>query len=449
MTPDVLTPAATPTAAAPDQSTNLTASPAPPSPPEHKTEPRIAILGLGYVGLPTGLAATAAGLPVIGIDTSRVRLRRIRAGTVDLLERDHERLREALDRGSIRMTDNARNLALADAVLICVPTPVDDDLTPDLRALRSACATAVRHARAGQTLILTSTSYVGTTAELLTAPLAERGLIAGHDVHVAFSPERIDPGNATHTQETTPRVVGGATPACTERAAEILARLTSRIHRVSTIEAAELTKLYENTFRAVNIAFAYEMADAAAHYGLDPIEVVEAAATKPYGFMPFYPGAGVGGHCIPCDPHYLLDPIRRAGGSAPLIQQAMGAIADRPARVAGRAVQLLGEPRGKRVLMVGVAYKPGVQDVRESPSLQILAALEKAGCEVAFHDPLIPTLALGDRKLYSEPAPSAGDWDLAVVGTVHAGGDYAFLDDFPLLLDGTYRTRTGARRHTV
>ncbi len=370
MTPDVLTPVEAPIAAPPRRRVGTVPSPTVPG--RTAAEPRIAVLGLGYVGLPTGLAATAAGLPVIGIDTSRVRLRRIRAGTVDLLERDHERLRAALNTGSMRMTDNARTLALADVVMICVPTPVHDDLTPDLRALRGACETAVSHARAGQTLILTSTSYVGTTADLLARPLAERGLIAGRDVHVAFSPERIDPGNVTHTQEDTPRVVGGATPACTERAAEVLGRLTNRVHRVTSMEAAELTKLYENTFRAVNIAFAYEIADAAAHYGVDPIEVTEAAATKPYGFMAFYPGAGVGGHCIPCDPHYLLEPLREAGHGAPLIRQAMGAIADRPSRVARRAAELLGDPRGKRVLMVGVAYKSGVQDVRESPSIEIL-----------------------------------------------------------------------------
>ncbi len=449
MTPDVLTPVAVPTDGPPAPARARVPRPARRRRAKQTAEPRLAILGLGYVGLPTGLAAATAGLPVIGIDTSRVRLRRIRAGTVDLVERDHERLRDALQAGSLQMTDNARALALADVVLICVPTPVHADHSPDLRALQGACATAVRHARAGQTLILTSTSYVGTTAELLAAPLAERGMTVGEDIHVAFSPERIDPGNVTHTQEDTPRVVGGATPACTERAAELLGRLTRRVHRVSSMEAAELTKLYENTFRAVNIAFAYEMADAAAHYGLDPIEVTEAAATKPYGFMAFYPGAGVGGHCIPCDPHYLLTPLSTAGRAAPLIQQAMGAIADRPSRVARRATELLGDPRGKRVLMVGVAYKPGVQDVRESPSLEILDALERAGCTVAYHDPLIPTLELGARTVHNETDPRGRDFDLAIVGTVHGGSDYTFLDDCPLLLDGTYRARAGAQRHTV
>ena len=306
----------------------LTASPPPPRhPPPHphrprstssprRSDPRVAIVGLGYVGLPTGLAATAAGLPVIGIDTSRVRLRRIRAGTVDLLERDHERLREALDDGSLRMTDNARALRLADVVLICVPTPVHEDHSPDLRALRGACATVVAHARRGQTLILTSTSYVGTTARPARRRRSPSAASPSARTSTSRSaPSGSTPGNVSTMQEDTPRVVGGATAACTERAAAFLERLTSRVHRVTSMEAAELTKLYENTFRAVNIAFAYEMADAAAHYGLDPIEVTEAAATKPYGFMAFYPGPGVGGHCIPCDPHYLLRPAadRRPG----------------------------------------------------------------------------------------------------------------------------------------
>ncbi len=411
--------------------------------------PKLAIVGLGYVGLPTGLAATAVGLDVIGIDTSAARIDRIRSGDVDLLDRDLSRLDTATFTGKLILTRDPRELARADAVLICVPTPVHADHQPDLRALRAACETVVRHARAGQTLILTSTSYVGTTADLIVTPLTERGLRVGVDIHVAFSPERIDPGNTTHAQEDTPRVVGGATPACADRAACVLRHLTACVHRVSSMEAAELTKLYENTFRAVNIAFAYEMSDAAAHYGLDPIEVTRAAATKPFGFMAFYPGPGVGGHCIPCDPHYLLDPLRASGCQTPLIAGAMGAIADRPARVVKRACKLLGEPAGKRVLVAGVAYKPGVQDVRESPALEILGALERAGCEVAYHDPFVPELTLHGRTLHARQQVCGGDWDLIVVVTLHAGHEYDFLDDCALVLDGTYRASTSRRCHTV
>ena len=411
--------------------------------------PTVGVLGLGYVGLPTGLAATAAGLDVIGIDVSEDRLRRIRAREVDLLERDHDRLAAAQAAGTLRTTASVRALSRADVVLICVPTPVHEDRRPDLRPLRAACESVVRHARAGQTIILTSTSYVGTTAELLVAPLRERGLVAGEDVHVAFSPERIDPGNTAHTQEQTPRVVGGATDLCAERAAAVLGRLTERIHRVSSMEAAELTKLMENTFRAVNIAFAYEMADAAAHYGLDPIEVTEAAATKPYGFLAFYPGAGVGGHCIPCDPHYLLEPLHASGAGAPIIEQAMGAIAERPRRVAARACELLGDAYGKRVLVAGVTYKPGVQDVREAPALEVLAALEREGCEVGYYDPLVPTLRLGARTLHSQLHPRGADWDLVVVATLHPGWDYGFLDSCPQLLDATYRIAAGYGPATV
>jgi nucleotide sugar dehydrogenase len=444
MTPHVLTPSPVP----PTRDPGTSPAPAAATAVTHSS-PTIAVLGLGYVGLPTSLAATAAGLDVIGIDISEDRLRHVRGGEVDLLERDHERLAEALQSGALRMTASTRALSRADVVLICVPTPVHEDHQPDLRALRAACATVVRQARRGQTLILTSTSYVGTTADLLVAPLLERGLRAGEDVHVAFSPERIDPGNTTHTQEDTPRVVGGATDLCAERAASVLDRLTSRVHRVSSMEAAELTKLMENTFRAVNIAFAYEMADAAAHYGLDPIEITEAAATKPYGFMPFYPGAGVGGHCIPCDPHYLLDPLRAAGAGTPLIEGAMGAIAERPGRVAARACELLGDPFGKRVLIAGVTYKPGVQDVREAPALDVLAALERAGCEIGYYDPLVPTLRLGTRTLHGQLHPRGADWDLVVIATIHPGWDYRFLDSCPTLLDATYRVGAGYGCHTV
>ncbi len=448
MTPHVLTPSTVPpTLQVPPAPAPMPARSA--APRRRHSSPTLAVLGLGYVGLPTSLAATAAGLDVLGVDISEDRLRHIRGGEVDLLERDHVRLTEALGSGALRMTANTRALSRADVVLICVPTPVHADHQPDLRALRAACATVVAHARAGQTLILTSTSYVGTTADLLVAPLAERGLTVGEDVHVAFSPKRIDPGNTTHTQEATPRVVGGATDLCAERAASVLGRLTSSVHRVSSMEAAELTKLMENTFRAVNIAFAYEMADAAAHYGLDPIEITEAAATKPYGFMPFYPGAGVGGHCIPCDPHYLLDPLRTAGAGTPLIEQAMGAIAERPRRVAARACELLGDAFGKRVLVAGVTYKPGVQDVRESPALEVLEALERAGCEIGYYDPLVPSLRLGAQTLHGQLHPRGADWDLVVVATIHPGWDYRFLDSCPLLLDATYRVGAGYGCHTI
>ncbi|MEU6645718.1 nucleotide sugar dehydrogenase [Saccharomonospora sp. NPDC046836] len=404
----------------------------------------VAIVGMGYVGLPTALGLHAAGLDVLGIDHNPGRLATISARAADLTEQDHQLLGQALCDARFRLTTEVADAAKADTVIVCVPTPLDAHLTPDLAPLRAACAALVEHVRPGQTLILTSTSFVGTTEELLVQPLRERGFELGSDVFVAFSPERIDPGNAEHTQAATPRVVGGVTDACAERAERVLGQLTPMLHRVSSAEVAELTKLYENSFRAVNIALANEFAEICGTLRLDPMEVTRAAATKPYGFMPFYPGPGVGGHCIPCDPHYLLWQLRRERGAAPLISEAMELIAHRPQRVVERAIEVLaGAGRGipnARILVVGVAYKPGVQDLRESSALEIIDGLLKRGAQVDYHDPLVGTVRLpGDRALTSVSHPIGEDFDLCIVHTVHPGHDYDWVSGCALVLDATYR----------
>jgi nucleotide sugar dehydrogenase len=416
--------------------------------------PTVAVLGMGYVGLPTSLALREAGFPVVGVDISERRLEAIRTGAVDLLERDRPRLTQAMDSGLLSLTTDSAALTAADAVIIAVPTPVDRELNPDLRAVRSACAAAVENARAGQTLILTSTTYVGTTRDLLVQPLRQRGFEVGRDVHVAFAPERINPGDALWEQAAVPRVLGGVTPACTDAAARVLAPTASKLHRVSSVEAAELTKLHENTFRAVNLAFANEMAAAAGFYGVDPIEVVEAASTKPYGYLAHYPGPGVGGHCIPVDPYYLLAPLRAAGVTTPVVENAMAGVAGRPAQVAGRALELTAE-RGiaddeARVLLVGVAYKPGVEDHRESPALQIAEQLAARGARVSYYDPLIASVEVeGVGELESVSAPDPADYDLVVSAVVHPGHSYEFLADVEHLLDATYRTPGGVMRHAL
>ena len=256
---------------------------------------------------------------------------------VDLLSRDRQRLARHLQRDSLRLTTEPAALSRADAVVVCVPTPIDAHQSPDLRALSGACAAVVDNATPGQTIVVTSTTYVGCTRELIVKPLSDRGLESGRDVFVAFSPERIDPGVEAHAPDSTPRVVGGVTAACASRAAELLAHTASAIHPVSSPEAAEMTKLVENTFRAVNIALANEFSDAARELNVDVIEVISAAATKPYGFMPFYPGPGVGGHCIPCDPHYLLWQLRARRFDSPVTRSAMTAIALRPREVVSQA----------------------------------------------------------------------------------------------------------------
>lgn len=405
--------------------------------------PRVAILGLGYVGLPTALALLEAGTDVVGIDLSSKRLAAIRSRRVDLSPLDHGRLAKALRGRRLTLSRRFMDIARADTVIVAVPTPVDEHLIPDLSILEAACASVVAAARAGQTIILTSTSYVGCTRDLLVRPLGERGLTVGEDIFVAFSPERIDPGNTEHTQSVVPRIVGGLTPECVRRAAAIVGRIAP-IHEVSSVEAAEMTKLLENTFRAVNIALANEFGAVSQALGLDIMEVIEAASTKPYGFMPFYPGPGVGGHCIPCDPHYLLWQLRAKRVPTPLIAQAMASIAERPGHVVRRAEDVMSDAgrglRGSRVIIVGAAYKPGVADLRESSALEIMASLCERGAQVAYIDPFIPSLLLRDGSLLqSVDVPRGADYDLVIVHTLQPGADLRWIDDASLVLDATYR----------
>ena len=415
----------------------------------------VAIVGLGYVGLPTALQLHGRCPRIIGIDVSEERLAEIEARDADLFDTDKPKLAAALADGTLELTSKPEAAADADAVIICVPTPVDDTRVPDLAALRGACASVVENARAGQTIILTSTTYAGTTTELLTEPLRARGLEAGRDVFVAFSPERIDPGNPDHIQRETPRVVGGATAECTSKAAWVVAHLTDRVYLVSSADAAEATKLYENIFRAVSLALANEFADACGVLGLDPIEVTLAAGTKPYGFLGAFPGPGVGGHCIPCDPHYLLWQLSKQGRPSPLIEQAMRSIDDRPARVAERAGEVLtaaGRPglAGAKVMVVGASYKAGVRDLRESPAIPLMASLLAGGADVAYYDPLIPSVTLpGGEVLASASVPQGGTYDLAVIHTLHPGVDYAWVKECSSVLDATYQYESASHREVV
>ncbi|MBO0839967.1 MAG: nucleotide sugar dehydrogenase [Sciscionella sp.] len=404
----------------------------------------IAVVGLGYVGLPTALSLADRNASVIGFDISAKRLDAIKTNQVDLLERDRTRLQRHLNGQRLNMSTDPSALRNADAVLVCVPTPVDEHLVPDLTALSGACATVVKHARAGQLIVLTSTTYAGCTRDLLVKPLQDKGFTVGDDIFIAFSPERIDPGVVDHVPERIPRVAGGITAECARRAESLLVHTAGSVHMVSSAEAAEMTKLLENTFRAVNIALANEFSTAAGELSVDIIEVIKAAATKPYGFMPFYPGAGVGGHCIPCDPHYLLWQLRGRRQASPLVEAAMTSIATRPRQVADAARRVLGDAgkpvAGSRVLVVGVAYKPGVADLRESPALEIIDELHAMGADVAYADPMIDSLP-GTKAgvLISEPDPPAADWDLVLVHTLHPGTDYEWLADCETVLDTTYR----------
>lgn len=402
----------------------------------------VAVVGLGYVGLPTALAFHAAGRRVLGVDISADRVYSIVHGRAELVPSDAARLPLALASDDFTVTTDVDALSRATGILVCVPTPVDQCLVPDLSALAAACRTVVTHVRPGQTVVLTSTSYVGCTRDLLTTPLLERGLTPGRDVFVAFSAERIDPGRDHFAHEDVPRVVGGVTPSCAEAAATLLGRYARNVHRVSSAETAELTKLYENSFRAVNIALANEFADISGALDLDVAEVIDAASTKPYGFMPFHPGPGVGGHCIPCDPHYLLWQLRGRRIAAPLLEAAMLAVAQRPSRVVSRAREVLAargrSVKGARVLVLGITYKPGLADLRESPALEVIERLQRAGAHLSYSDPYVPRLRIGDQSMSSVEGTNQS-WDVIIVHTRHPDTDLRWLRHHECVLDATYR----------
>ncbi|CAM5318951.1 nucleotide sugar dehydrogenase [Streptomyces violaceorubidus] len=405
----------------------------------------MAVVGLGYVGLPTALALSDAGATVIGVDSSPDRLRDIARGAVDLLPLHHAQLACASAGDRFRLTPDPTAVREADAVVICVPTPVDARREPDLTALSSACASAVEHAVPGQLIVLTSTSYVGTTRDLLVEPLRARGFTVDEDVYVAFAPERIDPGNERHTPERTPRLVGGAGPRSSRAAADLLAPTASVVRTVADPETAEMAKLWENTYRAVNIALANELADACHSLGLAPVPVIEAAATKPYGFMPFYPGPASAVTAsratrTTCSGSWTRSARARRWSPPPSRPTATGPRGSPNAPSTCSAAS--GVPaRDARVLLVGAAYKEGVADVRESPAVEILAGLTRAGAHVAYCDPLVPSLRVGADALHHVPDPHTRRWDLVVLNTVHPVHDLTWLcaADAPPVLDTRQR----------
>ncbi|HTU80005.1 MAG TPA: nucleotide sugar dehydrogenase [Solirubrobacteraceae bacterium] len=417
----------------------------------------VAVVGLSYAGLPTAMALRRAGRRVIGIDTCPSRLLEIRGGRAEVLDVAPAELRERLRDEDFVLSERLEEVQAADAVLICVPAILDAERKPSLEALKRTCAAVVAHARPGQTLVLCSAGYVGATRELLVEPLARRGLRAGEDVFVAFSPERIDPGCSAHDPLRAPRVLGAVSDGCFERAARLLEPICERVHRVCTPEAAEMAKLYESTFRAVNIALAFEIADACRAEQLDPLEVTAAAGTKPFGFMAHLPSAGVGGHGVGVDPYYLLHPLRERGLPAALAEEAMRTLVARPGRVAMRAHELLlasgRRLRDARVLVVGAAYKPGVADSCCAPAVEIISWLAAEDVQVDYHDPLVPVLRVDGEDMYSvEPdprrdasGPGPEDYDLAIIVTLHPGLDYGWLRRCPEVLDCTYGEPTGRR----
>jgi UDP-N-acetyl-D-glucosamine dehydrogenase len=386
---------------------------------------RVGIVGLGYVGLPLAVSFAEADCDVIGVDVDGGRIAAISEGRSPVEDITDERLRAALAR--CHFTTRFVELHEADAILVCVPTPLSRNREPDLGPLLAASQALAGVIRKGQTIILESTTFPGTTRDHLVPLLEESGLRAAEDFALAFSPERVDPGRTDFTLRTTPKIVGGLTPACTDAALAVYAPVCDHLVPVSTPEVAELSKLLENIFRSVNIALVNEMAMLADRMGIDIWEVVDAAATKPYGFMRFEPGPGMGGHCLPVDPFYLTWKAREYDLSTEFIELAGKVNQQMPyfcLEKAERALNDAGKPvRGARVLVLGVSYKAGVGDIRESPALKIIRLLRDRGADIAYHDPHVPELA--ELGLRSVPLPAAADGvDLAVIVTAHPSVDH-------------------------
>jgi UDP-N-acetyl-D-glucosamine dehydrogenase len=398
---------------------------------------KVGIIGLGYVGLPLAVAFAEAGCDVVGVDVATQRVERLRRSESDVEDISSERLRAVAPR--FTASDEYKALAACDAVVICVPTPLTGHREPDLSHLVAAAGALSRVLHEGRLVVIESTTYPGTTRERLKPILEESGLAAGTDFNLAFSPERIDPGRTDFTMRTTPKVVGGLTDACRARAVALYSEICDDVVEVSTLEAAELSKLLENIFRSVNIALVNELAMLCHRLGIDIWEVIDAAATKPFGFMRFDPGPGMGGHCLPVDPFYLSYKAREHDFYTEFIELAGKLNQAQPHFCLERIEEALNDVkkplRDSRVLIIGVSYKAGVGDLRESPALKIIKLLRERGADVVYHDPHVP--AVNEFALASaDLEPEVSDADIVCIVTAHPEIDYTKLvADAALVLD--------------
>lgn len=391
----------------------------------------VGIVGLGYVGLPLAVAFGQVGLTVIGVDVDPRKVEAINRGESYIADVPTADLRPLVAAGKLRASTEYAALATADAISICVPTPLGKSKDPDLSYVIDAVERVAQVGVRGKLVVLESTTYPGTTEEVMLPRFAADDLTVGRDFFLAFSPERIDPGRTDYNLFNTPKVIGGLTPACLEVALALYGTVVQLPVPVSSTQAAEMVKLLENTFRAVNIALVNEMALMCDKLGLDVWEVVEAAATKPYGFMKFTPGPGVGGHCIPLDPHYLSWKLKTLNYNARFIQLAGEINSEMPRYWVGKVQDALNEAgkplKGSRVLVLGVAYKKDIDDVRESPALDIIELLRLKGADVCYHDPYVPTIRHNGFELTGEPElePALTAADCVVVVTDHSVYDWA------------------------
>jgi UDP-N-acetyl-D-glucosamine dehydrogenase len=411
----------------------------------------VAVVGLGYVGLPLAIEFAKAGFKVLGYDVNPATTRLLNEGRSHIQDVPASAVAAMRASGRFEATTDGSRLAEADAVSIAVPTPLGKTRDPDMTYVQSASATVARHARAGMLVILESTTYPGTTREVLMPMFVERGFTIGKDLFLAFSPERVDPGNPVYHTKNTPKVVGGITPACTELAAALYSKCIDTVVPVSSPESAELVKLLENTFRSVNIGLVNEMAMVCDRLGVDVWEVIDAAATKPFGFMKFSPGPGIGGHCIPLDPHYLAWKMRSLNYKTRFIDLASEINIEMPEFVTEKVARALNRERkavnGSSVLVIGVAYKRDIDDVRESPALDIMRLLESRGAVVSYHDPHIPTVREHGENRSSVPLTrdAIARADAVVIVTDHKAVDYQLLADHAAVIIDTRNAMARAR----
>lgn len=405
---------------------------------------RIGILGLGYVGLPLALRFSEIGFSVSGIDIDAAKVEKLKEGIPDIGGISFA----GHGPRPVRFSVDSALLKECDVVILCVPTPLSKTRDPDLSSVLDAARTVADNLRSGQLVVLESTTYPGTTRELLLPLLEGRGLRVGNDFFLAYSPERIDPGNEHFTLSNTPRVIAGITPDCLKLAQMLYSQIVERVVPVSSTDAAEMVKLLENTFRSVNIALVNEFAIMCRRLGLDIWEIIQAAGSKPFGFMPFYPGPGLGGHCIPVDPQYLSWKLKHLAYKARLIELADEINREMPRFVVETVVEALNRERksvrGSRILILGVAYKKDSDDVRESPALDIMKLLHERGGEISYHDPYIPQIVFNDQILCSVPLTQRhlSCCEAAVIVADHSRFNAAtIVDHAPLVIDARNLTR--------
>ena len=409
----------------------------------------VGVIGLGYVGLPLAVAFAKAGMRVIGVDADAERASLIGSGRSPVEDVPSDDLAPLVRAGRLTVAGSTGGLGPADAIIICVPTPLGKSKEPDISHIVAAADEVAKILRSGQLVVLESTTYPGTTEEVLLPRFAASGLAIGEQFFLAFSPERIDPGNRTYGLSNIPKIVGGVTPACRELACALYGQIVERVVSVSSPQTAEMVKLFENIFRSVNIALVNELAIMCRRLGLSVWEIIDAASTKPFGFMPFYPGPGIGGHCLPSDPYYLSWRARMMGYEARFIafaDEINGGMPGYTVQLVADALNDQGKPlKGSRVLALGVAYKPGVGDVRDSPAIGIIDALMLRGARVDYADPHVPALTVGSRRLAGVDWATAdlASYDLVAVLTAHREFDPARLcREARLVLDT--RNLTGA-----